>query len=167
MKAVAAGFASALGALAALLRWSLIVATIVMLVLIFVQVVMRYVFSYVPPWTEELALLGFSWATMGGLALGVREGFHVRLTLVTEQLPSRSAVIWEKGVNVLTAVLGAFFLWSGLRFMDFTSGSTSAAMEYPIELLNGMAPIAGGLVCLFALGRLFLPPPAPVEMAEA
>jgi len=163
MKLVAAGLAG----LAALLRWSLILATLAMLVLIFIQVVMRYVFSHTPPWTEELALLAFSWATMGGLALGVREGFHVRLTLLSERLPPRAAAAWEVGINLLTAFLGAYFLWSGLRFLEFTEGSTSAAMEYPIELLNGMAPISGALVCLFALGRVILPPPPPVEVADA
>ncbi|MEI6159614.1 MAG: TRAP transporter small permease subunit, partial [Roseococcus sp.] len=71
MRLVAAG----LGGLAALLRWSLILATAAMLGLIFLQVVMRYGFARVPPWTEELAVLAFSWATMGGIALGVREGF--------------------------------------------------------------------------------------------
>ncbi|WP_421991112.1 TRAP transporter small permease [Roseococcus sp.] len=163
MKPIAAG----LGALAALLRWSLILATFVMLALIFLQVVMRYVFSSPPPWSEELALLAFSWATMGGLALGVREGFHVRLSLLTDFLPSRAAAAWEVVVNLLTAVLGGAIFWAGLRFMDFTGGSTSAAVEYPIELLNGMAPIAGALVCLFALGRIILPPPPPIDMAEA
>ncbi|WP_424811041.1 TRAP transporter small permease [Roseococcus sp. YIM B11640] len=163
MKAIAAG----LGALAALLRWSLIVATAAMLVLIFLQVVMRYVFSHALAWSEELALLAFSWATMGGLALGVREGFHVRLTLLTDRFPPRAAVAWEAGVNLLTAALGAYLAWSGLRFMEFTAGSTSAAMEYPIEILNVMAPIAGGLVCLFALGRIALPAPPPVATAEA
>lgn len=163
MRLVAAGLAG----LAALLRWSLILATAAMLGLIFLQVVMRYVFNQVPPWTEEVALLGFSWATMGGLALGVREGFHVRLTLLTDHLPARAATGWEVVVNLLTAVLGGYFVWSGLRFLEFTEGSTSAAMEYPIELLNGMAPIAGALTCLFALGRILLPPPPPVDVAEA
>lgn len=163
MRVIAAGLAG----LAALLRWSLVLATGVMLALIFLQVVMRYVFAHSPPWSEELALLAFSWATMGGLALGVREGFHVRLTLLTDQLPPRAAAAWEIAVNLLTAGLGAYFVWSGLRFLEFTEGSTSAAMEYPSELLNGMAPIAGGLVCLFALGRIILPPPPPVEVAEA
>lgn len=159
--------AAALNGMAAILRWSLVAATAAMLGLIFLQVVMRYGFARVPPWTEELALLAFSWATMGGLALGVREGFHVRLTLLSDRLPTPAATLWEVAVNLLTAALGAYLVWSGLRFMDFTSGSTSAAMEYPIELLNGMAPIAGGLACLFALGRILLPPPAPAEMAEA
>ena len=65
---------------AAALKLSLIAATAVMLGCITLQVVMRYVFGRTPSWTEELAVLMFSWSVMGGLALGVREGFHVRLT---------------------------------------------------------------------------------------
>lgn len=163
MRLVAAG----LGGLAALLRWSLILATAAMLGLIFLQVVMRYGFARVPPWTEELAVLAFSWATMGGIALGVREGFHVRLTLLSDRLPAPLAACWEVVVNLLTAAFGAYLAWSGMRFLDITSGSTSAAMEYPIELLNGMAPVAGALACLFALGRIVTPPPPPAAMAEA
>jgi TRAP-type C4-dicarboxylate transport system permease small subunit len=104
---------------------------------------------------------------MGGLALGVREGFHVRLTLLSDRFPGPLASAWEVVVNLLTACFGGYLAWSGIRFLDVTSGSTSAAMEYPIELLNGMAPVAGALACLFALGRILLPPPPTVAMAEA
>jgi TRAP-type C4-dicarboxylate transport system permease small subunit len=143
------------------LRWSLVAAALVMLVSIFVQVVMRYVFSRAPAWSEELAVLMFSWATMGGLALGIREGFHVALTLVLDPLPPRVRSAWLRAIALLTAALGAFLVWAGWRFLDITSGSTSAAMEYPIELLNVMAPISGALIFLFALGHAVAPTLAP------
>jgi TRAP-type C4-dicarboxylate transport system permease small subunit len=142
---------------AAVLRWSLIVAVATMLVAITLQVIGRYVFLRAPSWSEELAVFAFSWATIGGLALGVREGFHVALTLLIEQLPPALRMIWARVVSLATAGLGIFLLWSGVRFLDFTSGSFSAAMEYPIELLNVMAPIAGGLIALFAVERLIWP----------
>ncbi|MEI6160441.1 MAG: TRAP transporter small permease subunit, partial [Roseococcus sp.] len=83
------------------------------------------------------------------------------------RLPAPLAACWEGVVNRLTAAFGASLAWSGMRFLDITSGRTSAAMEYPIELLNGMAPVAGALACLFALGRIVTPPPPPAAMAEA
>ena len=58
---------------AAMLKLSLIAATAIMVGCIALQVVMRYVFGRTPSWTEELAVLMFSWSVMGGLALGVRE----------------------------------------------------------------------------------------------
>jgi TRAP-type C4-dicarboxylate transport system permease small subunit len=144
----------ALEASAAALRWSLIAAMAIMLACIALQVVMRYVFRHALSWTEELAILMFAWAALGGLALGVREGFHVRLTLLLDLLPAPARGWAERAIDLLTAALGAYFAWSGWRYVDFTRGGTSAAIAYPIELLHGIAPVAGAFVLLFALERL-------------
>jgi TRAP-type C4-dicarboxylate transport system permease small subunit len=137
-----------------LLRASLIAASAVMLACIVIQVVMRYVFGQTPSWSEEVAILMFAWITLGGLALGIHEGFHVRLTLALDPLPRVGRLWAERGIDLIAGVFGACLVWSGLRFVDFTRGSVSAAIAYPIELLHGMAPFAGALVCLFTLERV-------------
>ena len=147
-------------ATAATLRWSLIVAVALMFVCIAVQVVMRYVFGNALSWSEELALLMFSWAALGGLALGVHEGFHVRLTLVLEPLPAGARAWAVRAIELLTAAFGAYLVWSGWRDVDITRGGTSAAIAYPIELLHGIAPLAGLFVLIFAVERLVSPPKA-------
>lgn len=141
-------------AAAATLRWSLIAAVALMLACIALQVVMRYVLGNALSWSEELALLMFSWAALGGLALGVREGFHVRLTLVLEPLPAGARAWSERAIELLTAALGTYLVWSGWRYVDITRGGTSAAIAYPIELLHGIAPLAGLFVLIFAVERL-------------
>jgi len=142
-----------IAALALFLQWTLIAAITVMLVCIVMQVVMRYVFGRTPSWTEELAILMFAWATLGGFALGVREGFHVRLTFLRDLLPAYARGPAERSLDGLAALLGAYLVWSGWLYVDATVGSTSAAIQYPIELLHGLAPAAGALVFLFALER--------------
>ena len=67
-----------------------------MLAAITYQVVMRYVFGDTPSWSEELAVLLFSWSVLGGLALGVHEGWHVRLTLLPDLLPAGLRVLAER-----------------------------------------------------------------------
>jgi TRAP-type C4-dicarboxylate transport system permease small subunit len=146
-----------LEATAATLRWSLIVSIALMLACIALQVVMRYVFGNALSWSEELALLMFSWAALGGLALGVREGFHVRLTLLLEPLPGSARVWAERAIQLLTAALGAYLVWSGWRYVDITRGGSSAAIAYPIELLHGIAPLAGLFVLIFAVEGLLYP----------
>ena len=150
------------------LHASLVAAMAIMLACIALQVVMRYVFGNAPSWTEELALLMFSWCIMGGIALGVREGFHVRLDVLLNALPPAGRRWMETTIEAATAVFGAYLTWSGLRFVDVTSGSVSAAIGYPIEFLHTLAPVAGALICLFALWRLIEGPkvdPAP-ELAQ-
>lgn len=146
-----------LEATAATLRWSLIAAVALMLACIGLQVVMRYVFGNALSWSEELALLMFSWAALGGLALGVHEGFHVRLTLLLDPLPAGARAWAERAIELLTAALGGYLVWSGWRYVDITRGGASAAIAYPIELLHGIAPLAGLFVLIFAVERLLSP----------
>jgi TRAP-type C4-dicarboxylate transport system permease small subunit len=140
-----------------LTRASIGLAAALMLAAITYQVVMRYVFGDTPSWSEELAVLLFSWTVLGGLALGVHEGWHVRLTLLPELLPRGGRIVAERATDAVTAALGAFLAWSGWRFLDITAGSVSAAIGYPIEILNALAPVAGALMALFGLERALRP----------
>ena len=146
--------------LAALLKASLVAAALVMLGCITLQVVMRYVFGHATSWSEELAILMFAWMVMGGLALGVREGFHVRIDLLLAVLPEHVRPWAESAIEALTAAFGFYLAWSGWRFLDITSGSVSASIGYPIEFLHGLAPVAGFLIGVFAAWRALNPPPA-------
>lgn len=147
--------------LAALTRASIALSGVLMVLLITYQVVLRYVFGATPSWSEELAVLFFSWSVLAGLALGVHEGWHVRLTLLPDTLPARVRLWTERATDAVTCALGVFLVDSGWRFYDITAGSVSAAIGYPIEILNAMAPIAGALVALFALERVVRPGGVP------
>jgi TRAP-type C4-dicarboxylate transport system permease small subunit len=148
------------------LRASLIAAMAIMLLCIGLQVLMRYVFSQTPSWSEELAILMFAWCALGGLALGVREGFHVRMDLLLDLL-SPSARSWaERGIDAITAVLGAYLAVAGWRYVDMTRGATSAAIQYPIECLHALAPVAGILMALFALERAWRGAPADAKTEQ-
>jgi TRAP-type C4-dicarboxylate transport system permease small subunit len=151
---LARGFRGLTALAARLLQLSLVTAILIMVACVVLQVVMRYVVGRSLSWSEELAVLMFAWATLGGLALGVREGFHVRLDVLLVALPPAGRRWAERAIEALTAVLGAYLAWSGARFLDFTTGTVSAAIGYPMEILNVLAPIAGALVCLFACERL-------------
>jgi TRAP-type C4-dicarboxylate transport system permease small subunit len=143
--------------LAGATRFSIALAAALMLAAILYQVVTRYVLGAASSWSEEFAVLMFSWSVLAGLALGVHEGFHVRLTLLTDALPLAGRIVAERVLDFITAALGVFLAWSGWRFLDITSGSVSAAMGYPIEILNALAPIAGALMAVFGLERALRP----------
>ena len=146
------------GAVAWATRASIGLSAVLMLLAISYQVVMRYVFGDTPSWSEELAVLLFSWSVLGGLALGVHEGWHVRLTLLPDLLPAGLRAWTERLTELTTAALGVFLAWSGWRFLDLTSGSVSAAIGYPIEILNALAPVCGALMAIFALDRVLRGP---------
>ena len=142
-----------------------------MLLAIAYQVVMRYVFGDTPSWSEELAVLLFCWTVLGGLALGVHEGYHVRLTVLLDALPAPARIWAERATDGVTAALGVFLAWSGWRFLDITSGSVSAAIGYPDRDPQRPRPDRRrASIALFGLERALRPGgalPPPQEHAAA
>ena len=158
---LAAGAVARVVALASgVLKGSIIAAAGIMMACIVIQVVMRYVFGRAPSWTEEAAMLMFSWAILGGLALGVREGFHVRLTLLPDLLKPAPQRWLERLILLGILGFGIMLARGGYTYVAETVGQTSAAIAYPIEALHLAAPVCGVLVALHALAKLatsFLP----------
>lgn len=141
----------------------------VMLAVLTLQVLMRYGFGRALSWSEELALLCFSWSMLLAIALGVRDAIHVRLDLLVEALPSAVARALDKLVSLAVAAFGAFLVWAGQNYVADSMGATSAAIGYPTPWLYACAPVCGALIALFALERLLLgaPPAEPTAGAAA
>lgn len=147
--------------LARVVRAAILLLVTVMLVALAMQVLMRYGAGQALSWSEELALLCFSWSMLLAIALGVRDAVHVRLDLLVALLPPPLARGADKAVALVIAGIGVFLAWSGQNYVVDSLGATSAAIGYPTAWLYACAPVCGGLIALFALEHLLLgAPPA-------
>ena len=140
--------------IAGAIRWIVVAMVSVMLVVLAFQVLMRYAFTLPLSWSEELAVGLFAWSAMLMAAVGIREGFHVRMSIVIQRLPPGARLWFEQAIHLLSFVIGCFLAWSGWSYFDGTRGATSASMGYPVELLHASVPVCGVLIALFALESL-------------
>jgi TRAP-type C4-dicarboxylate transport system permease small subunit len=90
-------------------------------------------------------------------SLGVREGFHVRLTIATNRLPKLLQKSLEYIITSGIIVFGGILVYSGQDLVVRTAGDLSATLRYPIELLYYPAPICGALIIIHGLSHLFKP----------
>jgi len=137
--------------------------TLIMLTVLVAQVAARYFFNIALSWSEELSLLLFTWVVLLIGSLGVREGFHVRLTLLPDLLKPAQQRWLERLILLGILGFGVMLALGGYTYVIETVGQTSAAIAYPIEVLHLAAPVCGALVALHALAKLatsFLPDPA-------
>lgn len=118
------------------------------------QISMRYIFHRPPSWTEELALLLFSWTMLLMLAVGVRERFHVHVDLLIRILPVSGKRGLQFLLDLLISGFGGYLTWSGIAYCLDMYGSTSAAIGYPMVALYSAGPVCGVLVFLFGLEHL-------------
>ena len=118
------------------------------------QVFGRYVLGSSPSWSEQASLTLMIWYASFAAAAGVREGFHIRITVVEQMLPPGP----KRAVRILAdlAVAGcgaAMAVWGG----DLVIATWSHVIP-SIGLPRGLAylglPIAGSLMILFALERI-------------
>ena len=86
-----------------------------------------------------------------------RDGLYrpIAFMFVTEHM--RGDILAERALDAVTAALGVFLIWSAWRFLDITSGSVSAAIGYPTEILNALGIACGVLMALFGLERALRP----------
>lgn len=137
--------------LAALARAAIVVLAVTMLMALTLQVFMRFVVGKPLAWSEELALTCFSWTMLLAIALGVREGIHVRMDLLTERLPPAGRGFLERAVALGIVAFGVALAWAGGRYVLDSQGTTSAAIGFPIGWLYASAPVCGTLVVIFGL----------------
>src|SRR3546814_11778910 len=70
---------------AALTRWVSVGLSMIMVVALIAQIFFRYVVGHALSGSEEIAVLTFSWVVLLLASVGVREGFHVRLTVLRSE----------------------------------------------------------------------------------
>lgn len=136
---------------------AVVLAAGAMMTALILQVFSRYVLGATFVWTEELALLLFTWIVLLGASVCIREGSHVRLGLLIDLLPAVPRALWLRLVAALVLLFCLILVSSGWDYLARTTGRYSAAIRYPIEWLHIAAPVAGALGALHALVRLLRP----------
>lgn len=126
----------------------------VMVVCLLLQIFFRYALSSPLTWTEELAVLMFAWIVMLMGSLGVREDFHVRLTLLLDRIPDSTRLWVERATLAAILAFGVLLTVAGYHYVEGTLGVVSAAIGFPIEALHLAAPVCGALIVLHAAARL-------------
>lgn len=123
----------------------LIILSIVTVVVIFFQVVMRYVFSSSLVWSEELARYAFIWLVYIGVSYGVKKQAHIAVDAM-------NWILKKKGQFVLSMIssLGVFVFVTLLTYFSYEVviqiNRVSPGMSFPLKYVYA-APMVGFLLC--------------------
>lgn len=122
----------------------------VMLVVVNATVVTRYVFSYSPPWKEELTCYSMVWMVM--LAAGILALFddHIALFLAVEKLPKKG-LFWQGLVSKgVVAFSGVMIAWTGFNYtasmLNVTATGLRISMFWPVLAV----PVGASMMAVFA-----------------
>lgn len=123
-----------------------------MSVLIFLQVISRYVFGNSFTWTEEMARYMFIWLIFLSIGVGFTEKKHISIDVVVDHCPVAVQKVIKQIVYLLVFGFSFLFVWEGyvLVLQMQTFGQISANMQIPMWWVYASLPM-GFLLAIFRL----------------
>ena len=124
-------------------------------VVVLLQVLMRYLFAYPNPWSEEVSRYCFIWLSLLGASLAVEHRAHFRFDQVTGKLAPRTKRAVETGARAVVLIFALLLIGTGIALMDLTMAERSPALNLPVALVYAAAPVSGALMVIHMLaGRV-------------
>ncbi len=142
-------FAAIDAALAAALRWTMIVMMATMSIVVFAQVFFRYVFNAPLDWSEELSRFAFVWLCFLGAAYLVRGHQHLRVTAIETKMPRAVRAVLRVIQYVAALLCTIVFLRGGIDIVGNEWGQTSPATGRGMGYVYLVIPIAAALMVLW------------------
>lgn len=132
-------------------RWALIVILAAMSIIIFVNVISRYIEGEALPWAEEVARHLMIWLTFLGAGPVLRYGGHLAVENLQDSLPKPLAIALRALVALLLLSFFIFMIWYGLLYVSRTQYQTTAATQISFGYVYAAMPIGGLLLILHFL----------------
>jgi len=143
---------------------------LVMAVLVFANVVLRYMAGVSLPWVEELTRYMMIWVAWLAVGLAMREGAHIAIDTLQHALPA----FWSRILRlfVLAATIGFFaaVAWLGWRYAMFAWRQETAVLKLPLGAVYLAIPVGSVFTLahvLFASPRTLMHDVSAEEQAQA
>lgn len=119
-------------------------ALVVLVVLTFLGVIMRYLVGQPFTWMEELQLFCMVWIVFAAGGAAFRTGSHVAIEMVVEMFPEKIQKAMEYVVDVIVLLVVGFLFYCSIRFLNvfIANGRTTSMLGIPMQVQYGIAPVS-------------------------
>lgn len=132
-------------------RWALILLLAAMSVIIFTNVVMRYVTHDSLEWAEEVARHMMIWLTFLGAGPVLRYGGHIAVENLQDALPRAGGIALRGVVAGLLFAFFGFMVWYGWLYMQRTMFQLTPVTQIPFAYIYSAMAIGGLLLIVHFL----------------
>lgn len=133
------------------LKYLVIAILIIMTVVTFYQVVLRYVFQSATIWSEELTIYLHVWLVMLASAIAIRSKRHIRIDFFVNSLGVKGKFIMEMFGLILILLFLLFFFKEGVSIVQSTFNAETYSLKIPMAYPYMALPIGAGLMILFVI----------------
>jgi TRAP-type C4-dicarboxylate transport system permease small subunit len=113
-----------------------------MVVTVFTQATLRYVFQYTVSWAGELARYLQIWLTYLGACLAFERLGHVNISFFVDKLPPLIHLIVSLFAQFVTLIFLIFLIYKGSFLVKVGWIMHSTAMDIPMSCIYAAAPLS-------------------------
>ena len=139
-----------LDALTRVLRVILICLLSAMVLIMFFQVVMRYVFSNAQPWCEELTLYLSIACIFLGLGIATRKDSHLQVDFLIRMYGPRLKCLMTAICSIVAVVVMIVFAIYSLSLILQHATAKSVTLPVTMAQIYVIFPVGSVLVCLYS-----------------
>ena len=113
-----------------------------MAILVFLQVVFRYLLEAPIDWSEEMSTFAFAWMTLLGASVGLRNNKHPRLDILLVHFPNILQKLARGLINSASMFMLVVLLIYGVKYTMAMKMQNTAALGYPVSWIYLVLPIS-------------------------
>lgn len=127
----------------------------IMTLIMFLQVLFRYVFNNSLTWSEEISKFIFIWITFLGAVICFRDGIHLKVDFLSERVPAKQKTILDFLDTFLITLFSGVMTVIGFLWVVNVSGTLSPALGLPLNIVFYAAfPVSTTFTFIYGLIRL-------------
>lgn len=135
-------------------KWFAGVGLLLMTAIIASQVFARYVLNDSPAWAEQAALLLMIWYVFFAAAAGVREGFHIRIAVFVDSLPTKLRRVMIIVGHLFVLLFGVCMAYYGVELARATWDHVIPTLGISRGYAYLPIPLSGVLIVGFAIEQI-------------
>lgn len=117
-------------------------------VVVFAQVIARYVFKSAFSWTDEFAIYGMVWMVMLGASINSFRGTHARIDFFISWLPNKARFVVEILDQLICAGVMSAVIYYSNALVAKNAHNLSAGLRVPLSVLYSAVIFGGALIVI-------------------
>ena len=123
------------------------IAISITVLVVIVNVVLRYGFGFVVPWSEELSVICFIWAVYLGISSCYKHKLHMGVDVVVSMLPEKAKIPFRLCVSVFLLALNILMAVLSYQYL-MLSNKVTPVMGVSYFVINGVLLLCFSLMAI-------------------
>lgn len=114
----------------------------------------RFILKKTPKWSEEVGILCLVWLCFLTAQLAIRDGNHIRMTIIEYMIPKRAAKILHMSAYAIILIINVLWVIYGAQVVALTLNTSMASTGLPMAFIYASTVVSGAVGIFMVIGRM-------------